>query len=147
MSFLLNEYDVDDAVRRTDPDETPVLARAVAILDRLVRWTNRNSDGWPYWCKPSDASRKLQELIASRHPIEVMCSGTDPDITEAELRRALTPLKTFLTKQGVDHDLILSDPPPPPCSHPADVVTKGASGYYCRGCGLSVEPFAFRVVA
>lgn len=150
MSFLLNEYDVDDALARTDPDETPVLAKAVRILDRLVRWTNRNSDGWPYWSKPSDASRKLQELIASHHPIEIMRSRTpmDPDITEADLKKALTPIKGFLTKQGVEHSLILDDPPPPPCSHPAASVTPGGNtGYTCGECGQAVEPVVFRAVA
>ena len=137
MSFLLNEYDVADALDRTDPDETPVLAKAVRILDRLVRWTNRNSDGWPYWRKPSDASRKLQELIQSRSPIQMMRDNDYSDLSEADLRKALTPIKRFLTSRDVEHSLILDDPEPY-CNHDPAAIIETPTGYKCE-CGQAMK--------
>ncbi len=100
----LNEYEVDDAQHRFDPDDTPNLLRAARILRRLVQWTNHNSDGWPYWQKPAKAAGQLMELI-------YRADRFDPqDVTEAELSKALRPIKAFLTRQGVQHDAILSEP-------------------------------------
>lgn len=103
----MNEYDIEHAAVRFT-EETPNLRRGARILMRLVNYTNRNSDGWPYWQKPARAADKLMTLIqaASRYDPE--------DITEADLKKALTPIKAFLTKQEVDHALILDEPAPPP---------------------------------
>jgi hypothetical protein len=99
----MNEYDIEDALTRFT-DETPNLKRGAQILDTLKEWTNANSDGWPYWKKPSNAARKLMDLVGAAR-------GSSPytiaDITEAELKAALTPIKSFLTRQEVNHAEIL----------------------------------------
>ena len=101
MSWM-NEYDVEDAVRSlTDTDETPNLATGALVLERLVNWTNSNSDGWPYWTKPSNAAAKLQELLQAADRFN------PKDCTEAELKKTLTPIKAFLTRQGADLSLEL----------------------------------------
>lgn len=96
----MNEYEVDDAVRRFN-GTTPNLRRGAQVLHRLVRWTNRNSDGWGYWPKPSRAARSLMDLLYA-------ADRFDPeDVTDAELARTLRPIKAFLTRQHVDHSEVL----------------------------------------
>lgn len=108
----LNEYDVQDAVHyienpwRDDP-ERPNLKRAVKTLEALVEWTNRNSDGWPYWQKPSRAASKLSEIIQDSVLSHQGRTGYASDISEGELKRALTPIKSFLTKRGVPHEEVI----------------------------------------
>lgn len=93
----LNEYDIIDATDRFDRGDTPNLLAGAHALRRLMEWTNCNSDGWPYWQKPSRAADKLMTLIE--------CADRfDPqDITDAQLKAAYTPIKSFLTKHGTDH--------------------------------------------
>jgi hypothetical protein len=35
--------------------------------------------------------------------------GEEEDITDAELKAALSPIKAFLTRQGVEHNLIFRE--------------------------------------
>lgn len=99
MSWM-NEYDVEDALYRFTRQDTPNLLTAATLLDRLVRWTNSNSDGWAYWPKPSRAAARLQELLQS-------ADRYDPrDVPDAELRKALSPIKAFLTRQGTSLEAI-----------------------------------------
>lgn len=100
MSFM-NEYDIEDAVRAFTPEEFPNNAKGARVLQNLMRWTNRNSDGWPYWSKPSKAAAKLQDILPSPYHYDA------EDITDAELKKALTPIKRFLTTQGVPHEEVL----------------------------------------
>lgn len=107
----MNRYDVEETAERTRNEETPVAQRGAQILLRLMQWTDSNSDGWPYWQKPSKAASNLMD-----HLKRVTDSfRRDPvDMTEAELNRALTPIKAFLTRQGVDEAVrkeILEGPP------------------------------------
>jgi hypothetical protein len=91
MRFM-NEYDVEDALARFDPDVTPNRVRAAENLARLVEWTNSNSDGWPYWTKPARAAAKVMDLLegdgtwADRNRLE------SEDCTAAELAKALAPI-------------------------------------------------------
>ena len=94
----LNEYDVEEAARKGAYEvERPNLRRATEVLLELVEWTNSNSDGWPYWQKPSKASAKLQELVHARY-FGAWNARQDADITDAELKAALTPIKAFHTR-------------------------------------------------
>jgi hypothetical protein len=96
----MNEYEVAEAVRRFD-EQTPNLREGAQVLDRLVRWTNNNSDGWPYWAKPKRAANSLMGLLNG-------ADRFDPeDITARQLAVALRPIKAFLTRQGVDHSKVL----------------------------------------
>ena len=96
----MNEYDIEDAVRRFRSD-TPNLQRAALVLARLMGWTNSCSDGWQYWRKPKQSARKLMALVedATRNHWR---GNEDGDITDAQLKAALTPIKAFLTRHGVN---------------------------------------------
>jgi len=97
----MNEWDIEDALRQFDPAETPNLAAGAQVLDALRGWANENSDGWVYWPKPSRAAKSLMTLLQG-------AERWDPvDVTPTELKRALAPIKAFLTRQGVAHDLVL----------------------------------------
>lgn len=100
--LFLNEWEVEGREVRFNQGNTPVLGRGATYLGNLMRWTNSNSDGWPYWSKPCRAAKSLQELLYD--------DGYDrQDATEAELRKALVPIKAFLTRQGVEHETVLTD--------------------------------------
>jgi hypothetical protein len=103
----MNEFEVENAARRVDATETPVLADAIGVLERLVEWTNRNSDGWPYWTKPANAASRLQDLIqgAQGKPWD-----SAADITPDQLRKALSPIKAFFTRQKMDGSFVLDQP-------------------------------------
>lgn len=100
MAFIMNEHDALEATIRFD-DETPNLRDAAATLWRLVEWTNANSDGWPYWSKPSTASKRLQQVLHEETRRYYRGEGIE-DISDAALKSLLTPIKSFLTRQGVD---------------------------------------------
>lgn len=98
----MNEYEIEDALRFTAINELPTLRRGAEVLSRLKDWTNQNSDGWPYWQAPAKAANKLMILLTDART-HYYRGGGDGDITEAELRKALTPIKSFLTRQNVAH--------------------------------------------
>lgn len=107
----LNEYEVEDAVHYLSPraSEFPNLLAGALTLQSLVRWTNRNSDGWPYWQKPSRAAKSLMEHLhreAIGRAIGRWDQRTDHDLTDAELKRALAPIKAFRTRHSADFDII-----------------------------------------
>lgn len=100
--MLLNEYDVMVAVQVAQRNDLPNLTKGAEALVWLVAWTNSSSDGWPYWRKPSNASKRLQERLALMIREEYQSDPTD--CTAAELKAYLTPIKAFLTRQGVTKD-------------------------------------------
>jgi hypothetical protein len=109
--LFLNEYEIEDALRRVNPDAEPVLAEAVIVLANLAAWTNANSDGWAYWPKPCRAAKALQTAIQAHQDwerSEYQRPREGAEITPAVLKRALTPIKAFLTRQGVAHDVLNS---------------------------------------
>lgn len=100
--MFMNEYDVMAATSRFR--DHPTLGPATRTLSNLMEWTNRSSDGWCYWRKPSNASRKLQELIgaaqdSARRSPEDLDDGT---YTAAAVKRSYSPIKAFRTRQGAD---------------------------------------------
>lgn len=103
MSFILNQFEVEHAEQQLawSNDFGPNMATAVETLSRLVEWTNSHSDGWAYWSKPTAASKKLQQLIHDRL-FGAWDKRTGEDISDAELKAALTPIKSFLTRQGAE---------------------------------------------
>lgn len=102
----MNEYEITDIQSRVDEDEFPNLANAAHILAALVDWTNSNSDGWPYWKKPSQAANRLMDLLHERDYAIQFGYHRDgsplTDLTDEELAKALRPIKAFLTRQRVD---------------------------------------------
>jgi len=95
----MNEYEIEEAVSRYL--EHPVLGPATRTLANLVGMVNANSDGWPYWRKPAQAAAKLTDLIQQgiRHDREAYQLPRAPEVTAAQYKAALVPLKAFRTRQ------------------------------------------------
>lgn len=106
IMVFMNEYEIEETFARFNRGETPVLAEGATCLYRLMGWTNENSDGWPYWSKPSRAAQKLQTLLQSPDRFDPQ------DVTPAALKAACTPIKAFLTRQDVDHSAVFGTPAP-----------------------------------
>lgn len=137
MATFMNTYDIENALRLLDTEETPNLGIAVRVIDLLADWTDRNSDGWAYWQKPQKAAAKLIDLIQS-------ADRFDPqDVSAAEVKKAITPIRSFLTRQGQDAETILF-PPTPACPH-ATVVRVGHD-FACHDCGAHLRPVAYESV-
>lgn len=102
----MNDYDLDGAARRYDPAVVPNRARLTEVVARLRDWTNGHSDGWAYWPKPVRAAAKAIALIDSTTTPENDRRARE-DATAAETVAALSPIKAFLTRQGVEHSTIL----------------------------------------
>lgn len=96
----MNEYEIEEALVRFNRGDTPNLGRGAFVLARLATWTNRNSDGWPYWQKPARAADRLMSLLTGADRFDPV------DVSEADLKRAVSPIKAFLTRQGVDHAVL-----------------------------------------
>lgn len=95
----MNEYEVRSMPDRFDAEDQPNAERGARVLLNLLAWTNSNSDGWPYWQKPSNAAGKLMDLLRE---IDRGGRGDGADLDAAELAAALRPIKAFLTRQKVD---------------------------------------------
>ena len=102
----MNRWDVEETLDRFDPDEHPNLRAGALALNRLMRWVDSNSDGWPYWQPPSKAADKLMTLLHDAGRWDIT------DCTEAEVKKTFTPIKTFLTKREVDHSIVFPKPTP-----------------------------------
>lgn len=103
MRFM-NESEIEDeAARRAGH---AVLGPATQTLRNLMEWANSNSDGWPYWAAPGRAAAKLMELITRDGTAKYIFDDERPDATQAAYRAALTPLKTFRTRQGADFEIV-----------------------------------------
>jgi hypothetical protein len=99
----MNEYEISDAQDRYHGH--PTLGPAVQTLTHLVDWTNANSDGWPYWRKPSRAAAQLMELITGDGTLAAQ-QDVDSRATVTAVRKALTPIKAFRTRQGADFTIV-----------------------------------------
>jgi hypothetical protein len=94
MSEYLSEHEAEDAAGCFAQFDVPNLQ---------TEWTNSNSDGWAYWMKPRKAASRLVDLVAA--PRRGYLFGHQIlDCTETELRDALRPIKSFLTRQGINWD-------------------------------------------
>ncbi len=102
--LYMNEYEVREACYRYA--EHPILGPATLTLDNLVQWTNRNSDGWPYWQKPCRAAAKLQEMIERDGTSRYHFNDEREDVTLSEYAAAVRPLKAFRTRQGADFEIV-----------------------------------------
>lgn len=92
--LFMNEHEVAEAWRMHQGK--PVVGEATEILCQFVRLINANSDGWPYWSKGPQAAKKLMELIQSQ---DVRGRSTPvPKLTEADLKAAVRPIKSFCTR-------------------------------------------------
>ena len=95
MSLFMNEPEIDFAVERYAGH--PVLSRATRLLAAYRDEVNRKSDGWPYWGHKCAA--KLMALIYNADAR--VRAGLPHDATDAEVTRAVAPIKSFCTKRGL----------------------------------------------
>ena len=100
MRFM-NEYEIEDQALRHA--QHPVLGPATRTLQSLVTWTNRNSDGWPYWPKPARSAAKLMDLIEGER--DSYFDRERADATPAKLKAALSPVKAFRTRQNAHFEI------------------------------------------
>ena len=96
--LYMNRFEVQDACDRYR--DHPILSPATRTLRELVEWTDRNSDGWPYWSKPCRAAARLMELIGDTRTY--LDQPEREDATLDALKRAYRPLRAFATRQGAD---------------------------------------------
>jgi hypothetical protein len=85
--LFMNESEIDEALRRHR--DHPVLRRATRLLSEFRHEVNRKSDGWHSWPGGARAARQLMELIQRR------------DGTEAELRKAIGPIRSVCTRKNL----------------------------------------------
>ncbi len=102
MKFM-NEMDIAEAARRHRGH--PVLGPATRFLAEFKDQVNAHSDGWPYWSPPAKAAAKLMDLVDTNPWDE------PKPVTEADLRRALAPIKSFMTRRGLAAGMVM--PPLP----------------------------------
>lgn len=102
MKFL-NTWEVDE--RRAQYVNHPVLGPATRTLANLRDAADENSDGWCYWPKPVRAAARLIELIDRDGTWQYRTDPARADATKAELRKALSPVKAFRTRSGLDFDI------------------------------------------
>ena len=104
----MNDYDIADAYERFGADdERPNLAALARTLRYLETWTNQNSDGWSYWPKPSSAAKQCMKILDEQ--VRLRYRGfpeNHADITPAEARAALRPIKAFRTRYGADFTIV-----------------------------------------
>lgn len=108
--YFLNSYEIDVRARQFRDD--PIMGPATQTLANLRDWTNRNSDGWAYWPKPTRAAERLMKLIERAAKLDHDRAGsriapaadTPGPITAADYRAALVPIRAFLTRQHVADD-------------------------------------------
>ena len=101
MRFM-NEYDIE--AKQYVYAGHPILGPAMQTLVNLVDWTNSNSDGWAYWSKPVRAAAKVMELIEQDYSNRY--DRDRADVTLAEYRKALVPIKAFRTRQGASFEVV-----------------------------------------
>ncbi len=111
--MFMNEYEVEEMFLRAKNDNTPNRERGATILYNLMQWTNRNSDGWAYWPKPSRAARRLMEVLSKgdhvRYVVPIWPEDRPEDISSEELKAGLAPIKAFLTRMGVAHEEVFDN--------------------------------------
>lgn len=91
--MFMNDYDLEQARRRFTGLTMPNRLALVMVVDNLREWTNDHSDGWGYWSKPMYAAGSAMRLIDSSTFL------VKEDITEAEMLKAVRPIKAFCTRQ------------------------------------------------
>lgn len=105
MHFM-NEWEVEGA--STLYAQHPILGPATRTLANLVQMANESSDGWAYWPKPARAADRLMTLIKG-DPSWQPFHWDRQDVTEAQLRKAYTPIKAFLTRSGMSCELVMPE--------------------------------------
>lgn len=114
MTMFANRTEVETYLERfTEPNpywdepEMPNRAKAARALKALADWTDQNTDGWPYCSKAHRAAAKLVEILEGGMR-QHLGQPLNEDISDAELKKAFTPVKSFLTRQGTSWDVVIA---------------------------------------
>jgi hypothetical protein len=109
----MNGWEIEEGVRDYGQRQDP-LGEAVRALQSLMVYTDTHSDGWQYFRKPANAAAGLTGLVGrqrdrDRYRYERRAGESEPaEVTAADVRKALTPVKAFRTRQDWG-DLDLTD--------------------------------------
>lgn len=101
--LFMNEYDRTGAIHRFTRASKPNRLALALVVDNLATWTDNHSDGWAHWPKPARAAAAAMHHIVSTTHAENERQESE-DITEAEMRAAVRPIKAFLTRHRVPAD-------------------------------------------
>ena len=91
----MNQAEIEWAARQSH--ECPNVRKGVRLLYQLMQAVNDQSDGWAYWQAPSKAADKLIELLKTAGNL---IYGTHGTITDADFRKAVTPIRSMVTRQN-----------------------------------------------
>lgn len=100
----MNSWDIEEARGRFAGH--PILGPATETLANLEDWTNRNSDGWAYWPKPTRAAARLMEMIERDGTSQWRFDDEREDVTLSEYAAALRPIKAFRTRQNATFEVV-----------------------------------------
>ena len=99
--MYLNDWDLQEARARFGSGNTPNRLALAIVVDNLREMTDEVSDGWAYWQKPRQAAKRAVEHIRPGTYADMMLQE-ERDITDAAMRSAVTPVRSFLTRhQGI----------------------------------------------
>ncbi len=96
--MFLNRHDIEEACYRLNPET--VAGHAARLLRAYQEDVDAHSDGWPYWSAPVKAARRLQELVRAHLYAGMGAYPTVKAATTADLQRALSPMRRFMTTRG-----------------------------------------------
>lgn len=80
-----------------------LMGKATKFLLDFMHTINANSDGWAYWHHGTKCADKLVALIKAADAPRVIFPAKPVPITEAALRKAVVPIKTFITKHNAQN--------------------------------------------
>lgn len=95
--MTLNEYDIDEILDITRHDYPEIEPYAQFLYD-WKEAVNSNSDGWPYWKAGRNAADKLADLLEG---VKTARFGRGTIPTEAQLKKALTPIRAAATRHNL----------------------------------------------
>jgi hypothetical protein len=95
--------------RHNNATGRPMAGALADNLAALAQWADDNSDGWSTWPKPARAARTATLLLRDldNRERESWSTGRLDDLTAADVKRALSPVRAFLTRQGVRPNNVL----------------------------------------
>lgn len=94
--MFMNQSEIEGAARRHHV--CPNVQKGIKLLLRLMEAVNAQSDGWAYWSPPSVSTEKLQALLKTAG--NIVWNDTTGTITAQQLRQAITPIKSMVTRQS-----------------------------------------------
>jgi hypothetical protein len=96
--MFMNDYDIETAARQFHGD--PVMGPVTRFLRAFMREVNSHSDGWAYWRPPLLACKQLMMLIQREEKRHRDNWPPSEPVTMAEVKKAMGPIKAFMTKRG-----------------------------------------------